>query len=164
MAVRYAALCLVMRSHSRRGTLAISCARPKVGHHLPSRSLYLHKVNMAFPAHLVPAAKSAYRSVVRSARITFQGRCSLRCACCQLTRTLGDPPAHKALLGVLRQTYQSPTLTTPPRANEEPQAEEKVDDEEIARRIAEWVEVAQILRRNVVQGRLSETGAYGTFP
>ncbi|KAK4687768.1 hypothetical protein P7C73_g2348, partial [Tremellales sp. Uapishka_1] len=118
---------------------------------------------MSFPAALRPAARSAYRSVLRSARITFQG----------------DPVRHIALLTALRHTFSSPTLATPPPSSStsaetaanpapdfpgfgpktEPEpvvVDTKVSEEELASRIDEWKEIAVFLKRNVVQGELDE--------
>lgn len=51
--------------------------RSQVINNLSSESPFVSSESfiMAFPAHLVPAAKSAYRSILRASRITFQGEC-----------------------------------------------------------------------------------------
>ena len=103
---------------------------------------------MTFPATLRPAARSAYRAVLRSARLTFHG----------------DPVRHAQMLAVVRETFQSPTLTAPTlnsAAPKKPSLEdaEPVDPaspDELAKRVNEWIEVAAFLRRNVVQGELDE--------
>ncbi|WVO15781.1 hypothetical protein L204_103443 [Cryptococcus depauperatus] len=106
-----------------------------------------------FPAALRSAARSAYREVLRSARITFQG----------------DPARHHALLTALRATFSSPTLTPPlppaseisaPSLSALPNAEENIGADEIVKRITEWKEVAKFLRNNVVQGVKTENGSY----
>ncbi|KAK1925375.1 hypothetical protein DB88DRAFT_483737 [Papiliotrema laurentii] len=105
----------------------------------------------SFPAHLVPAARSAYRAVLRASRITFQG----------------DQARRVALNSTVRQTFSSPTLTPPPSPSapaakqaQGSEAAEQVSPEEVEKRIGEWKEVAAFLRKNVVQGQLDETGAY----
>lgn len=109
------------------------------------------------PAALAPAARSAYRSVLRSARITFSG----------------DPARHGQMLAVLRTTFESPTLAAPSSATSTPPPLEEGDGsstvdprspEELAKRIQEWKEVANFLRQNVVQGQLDqETGRYREY-
>ncbi|GFZ45288.1 hypothetical protein JCM24511_03014 [Saitozyma sp. JCM 24511] len=115
------------------------------------------------PASLRPAARSAYREVLRAARVTFQG----------------DAPRRLALTHAVRQTFSSPTLTppsqsqpsasasssAPPRSAPGPagstaSADPAPSPEELAKRIEEWREVAVFLRRNVVQGVKDEEGAY----
>ncbi|KAE8538710.1 hypothetical protein D1P53_005073 [Cryptococcus gattii VGV] len=100
-----------------------------------------------FPAALKPAARSAYREVLRAARITFQG----------------DPSRHYALLTALRATFSSPTLTPPPSASSPsaiPISEESVGVDEIVKRITEWKELARFLKKNVVQGVKGDDGAW----
>ncbi|WWD18393.1 hypothetical protein CI109_102843 [Kwoniella shandongensis] len=92
---------------------------------------------MSFPASLAPAARSAYRSVLRSARVTFQG----------------DPARHLALITALRSTFSSPTLTPP---TSQTTTDQPIGEAEISKRIEEWKEAAVFLRKNVVQGE--ETG------
>ncbi|WVW84564.1 hypothetical protein I302_106598 [Kwoniella bestiolae CBS 10118] len=108
---------------------------------------------MSFPASLKPAARSAYRSMLRASRITFNG----------------DPTRHVQMLSVLRQTFSSPSLTPPapgsaelrsPDAEFKPIIEEQVNEEEVQKRIEEWKETAQFLRRNVVQGVQDEDGTW----
>lgn len=107
---------------------------------------------MPIPAAIAPAARSAYRDVLRSARITFQG----------------DPDRHVQLLDVLRTTFLSPTLAAPnakPAKLKAGTGDDKPVDptsaEELAKRVEEWKEVALFLRRNVVQGTQDEqTGRY----
>lgn len=118
------------------------------------------------PASLAPAARSAYREVLRAARTTFQG----------------DPTRHIALVTALRATFESPTLTAPTSSvahsapkpkrrsllrKEKAEGVPEVDPaspEELAKRIQEWKDVAEFLRRNVVQGRLNEeTGTYSEY-
>ncbi|OCF55016.1 hypothetical protein L486_07672 [Kwoniella mangroviensis CBS 10435] len=109
---------------------------------------------MSFPAALKPAARSAYRSMLRASRITFNG----------------DPTRHVQMLSVLRQTFSSPSLTPPqpgsaelrssPEATFQPIIEEQVEESEIQKRIEEWKETAQFLRKNVVQGVQDEDGTW----
>ncbi|WWD04768.1 hypothetical protein V865_002839 [Kwoniella europaea PYCC6329] len=109
---------------------------------------------MSFPASLKPAARSAYRSMLRASRITFNG----------------DPTRHVQMLSVLRQTFSSPSLTPPqpgsaelrssPEATFQPIVEEQVEEGEIKKRIEEWKETAQFLRKNVVQGVQDEDGTW----
>lgn len=108
------------------------------------------------PATLVPAARSAYRDVLRSARITFSG----------------DPLRHAQMLTVLRSTFESPTLTTPGKAPVSLELEEgdgspaadPASPAELEKRIQEWKEVAAFLKQNVVQGRLDEeSGRYSEY-
>ncbi|WWC96005.1 hypothetical protein V866_002872 [Kwoniella sp. B9012] len=109
---------------------------------------------MSFPASLKPAARSAYRSMLRASRITFNG----------------DPTRHVQMLSVLRQTFSSPSLTPPqpgsaelrssPDATFQPVVEEQVEEGEIQKRIEEWKETAQFLRKNVVQGVQDEDGTW----
>ncbi|WVQ65876.1 uncharacterized protein L199_004054 [Kwoniella botswanensis] len=109
---------------------------------------------MSFPASLKPAARSAYRSMLRASRITFNG----------------DPTRHVQMLSVLRQTFSSPSLTPPqpgsaelrssPDATFQPIVEEQVEEGEIKKRIEEWKETAQFLRKNVVQGVQDEDGTW----
>lgn len=84
---------------------------------------------------------------------------------------------------VVRKTFRSPTLTPPePSSSRAPPpptscsggsapaepvpessnsgASGEVTEEEIAKRIEEWREIAVFLRRNVVQGVQDESGAY----
>ncbi|KAK8858505.1 hypothetical protein IAR55_002732 [Kwoniella newhampshirensis] len=99
----------------------------------------------AFPASLAPAARSAYRSVLRSARITFQG----------------DPARHLALISALRSTFQSPALSPPIESTpSSTDATAQIGQEEIAKRIEEWKEAAVFLRRNVVQGEEQNDGSW----
>ncbi|KIR57282.1 hypothetical protein I315_00447 [Cryptococcus gattii Ru294] len=89
-----------------------------------------------FPAALKPAARSAYREVLRAARITFQA---------------------------LRATFSSPTLTPPPSASSSsaiPISEESVGVDEIVKRITEWKELARFLKKNIVQGVKGDDGAW----
>ncbi|WVQ72834.1 hypothetical protein IAR50_002395 [Cryptococcus sp. DSM 104548] len=104
-----------------------------------------------FPAALKPQARAAYRDMLRSARITFQG----------------DPARHQALLTALRATFSSPTLTPPPSASAEGSPakvpivqEESIGRDDVARRINEWKDVAKFLRKNVVQGVKSDDGVF----
>ncbi|RSH88152.1 uncharacterized protein EHS24_000679 [Apiotrichum porosum] len=108
---------------------------------------------MAIPSTLLPAARSAYRNVLRSARATFHN----------------DPPRHAAMVVAVRETFASPTLTRPgaelppPTLNEatgEPIVVDLSSPEELQKRINEWNEVATFLRRNVVQGRQDDQGVY----
>lgn len=116
------------------------------------------------PAELAPSARSAYRSVLRAARQTFHG----------------DPPRHVALVTALRATFESPTLTAPEntvahskpkpvrrsmlRKQEEAPAVDPASTEELSKRIQEWKDVAEFLRKNVVQGRLDEqSGTYSEY-
>ncbi|WRT67691.1 uncharacterized protein IL334_004663 [Kwoniella shivajii] len=110
---------------------------------------------MSFPASLKPAARSAYRSMLRASRITFQG----------------DPIRHVQMLSVLRQTFSSPSLTppspgsaelsTPSKASFDPIIEQdKVKEDEIQQRIQEWNEAAKFLRQNVVQGVQDQDGTW----
>lgn len=103
---------------------------------------------MSFPTSLVPAARSAYRSVFRAARVTFQD----------------DPTRFAQMMAAVRPTFQSPTLTNPaqpPPVPLEGPAPDLSSPEEISKRIQEWNEVAAFLRKNVVQGRLDEqSGTY----
>lgn len=119
------------------------------------------------PAALAPAARSAYRDVLRAARTTFHG----------------DPPRHVALVTALRATFESPTLTAPTSSvahsapkpkrrsllrkqqQEEVPQVDPTSEEELAKRIQEWKDVAEFLRKNVVQGRLDEQkGTYSEYP
>lgn len=106
---------------------------------------------MSFPASLKPAARSAYRSVVRAARVTFQD----------------DPARFAQLINAVRPTFESPTLTDPAKPPPPPlegPAPDLSAPEEIAKRIQEWQEVAVFLRKNVVQGRLDqESGRYSEY-
>ncbi|WWC88769.1 uncharacterized protein L201_003682 [Kwoniella dendrophila CBS 6074] len=109
-----------------------------------------------FPVSLKPAARSAYRSMLRASRITFNG----------------DPTRHVQMLSVLRQTFSSPSLKAPaagsaelrssPDATFKPIIEETstVTDEEIKQRIDEWNEAAKFLRQNVVQGVQDDDGTW----
>lgn len=146
-----------------------SCWPPGAQDKLMSIGVDLHLVrkttNIMIPANLAPAARSAYRDVLRAARTTFQG----------------DPARHVALVTALRATFESPTLTaptgtvahSPPKPKrrsllrkkevEEPQVD-PTSPEELAKRIQEWKDVAEFLRRNVVQGQLDEqTGTYSEY-
>lgn len=103
---------------------------------------------MSLPAALRPAARSAYRDVLRAARVTFER----------------DPARHAQFVGAIRPTFLSPTLTNPSKPQVQPLEGPPVDfdaPEEIQKRINEWKEVAEFLRKNVVQGRLQENGSYG---
>ncbi|WVQ80715.1 hypothetical protein IAT38_002820 [Cryptococcus sp. DSM 104549] len=99
----------------------------------------------AFPAALKPAARSAYRDVLRAARITFQG----------------DPTRHIAMLNTVRATFLSPTLTppqaTPPTSDGTPDVQ-TATEEDLAKRINDWKDVARFLRQNVVQGEQTPEG------
>lgn len=102
---------------------------------------------MSFPAALRPAARSAYRDVLRAARVTFEE----------------DPVRRAQLVGAVRTTFQSPNLMDPSKPPVQPLEGPPVDfssPEEIQKRINEWKEVAVFLRKNVVQGRLAEDGTY----
>jgi hypothetical protein len=109
---------------------------------------------MAIPVSLAPAARAAYRAVLRSARITFAG----------------DPIRHAQLATIMRATFESPTLTAPGKPTPASLELEEGDGSaapdltspaELEKRIKEWTEVAHFLRQNVVQGRLNEeTGTY----
>ncbi|KAL7423304.1 hypothetical protein Q5752_002605 [Cryptotrichosporon argae] len=108
----------------------------------------------AIPASLRPAARSAYRAVLRSARLTFNG----------------DPQRYVALHTALRSTFTSPTLRAPGAGAAEAApdpllapVDTQVDyasEAELAKRIAEWDEVARFLRRNVVQGVQQDSGSF----
>ncbi|KAL1412936.1 hypothetical protein Q8F55_000685 [Vanrija albida] len=102
---------------------------------------------MAIPAALRAPARSAYRSVLRASRQTFHN----------------DPERHAAMVTTVRGVFLSPTLTgaRPPPPPLEGEAPDLSSEAELAKRIAEWNEVALFLRRNVVQGRLDE--ASGTY-
>ncbi len=102
---------------------------------------------MTFPAALRPAARSAYRDVLRAARATFHA----------------DPTRHAQFIAAVRPTFQSATLTDPAKPPVQPLEGPPVDfaaPEEIQKRIGEWKEVAEFLRKNVVQGRQDETGTF----
>lgn len=83
------------------------------------------------------------------------------------------------MVQAVRQTFSSPTLTppkpstprapepiscssaaTPPPPVEEVPVETEITEEELAKRIGEWKEIALFLRRNVVQGEQGEDGAF----
>ncbi|TXT13521.1 hypothetical protein VHUM_00888 [Vanrija humicola] len=100
-----------------------------------------------FPAAIRPAARSAYRAVLRAARQTFAN----------------DPARHAAMVGTAREVFASPTLSTgpPPPPPLEGPAPDPASAEELGKRVQEWQDVALFLRRNVVQGRLDE--ASGTY-
>lgn len=107
----------------------------------------LINAQMSFPAALRPAARSAYRDVLRAARVTFQQ----------------DPARHAQFVGAIRPTFMSSTLTDPSKPMVQPLEGPEVDfsaPEEVQKRINEWKEVADFLRKNVVQGRLEENGTY----
>ncbi|WOO77329.1 Mitochondrial zinc maintenance protein 1, mitochondrial [Vanrija pseudolonga] len=101
----------------------------------------------AFPQALKPAARSAYRAVLRASRQTFHA----------------DPARHSAMVTTARGVFASPTLTgdKPPPPPLEGPAPDLSSEAELAKRIQEWNEVALFLRRNVVQGRLDESS--GTY-
>lgn len=123
-----------------------------------------------FPAALKPAARSAYREVLRAARITFQGTSFLALFFFKITHIClfsGDPSRHYALLTALRATFYSPTLTPPPSASLPsaiPISEESVGVDEIVKRITEWKELARFLKKNVVQGVKGDDGAWSEYP
>ncbi|GMK57200.1 hypothetical protein CspeluHIS016_0400340 [Cutaneotrichosporon spelunceum] len=102
---------------------------------------------MSLPAALRPAARSAYRDVVRAARATFYN----------------DPARHAQFVAAIRPTFLSATLTDPAKPPLQPLEGPPVDfaaPEEIQKRVAEWKEVATFLRKNVVQGRQDENGRF----
>ncbi|KAL2062157.1 hypothetical protein VTL71DRAFT_6423 [Oculimacula yallundae] len=76
-------------------------------------------------------ATSAYRSILRSARLAFEG----------------DTHLLQAARNQARQTFQH-------------NASMSLDDPAYAPAIAHAVEVAKILKENVVQGRLGENDRY----
>lgn len=121
-----------------------------------------------FPAALKPAARSAYREVLRAARITFQGTSFLALffSITHIYQFSGDPSRHYALLTALRATFSSPTLTPPPSASSPsaiPISEESVGVDEIVKRITEWKELARFLKKNVVQGVKGDDGAWSEY-
>ncbi|WWC62460.1 uncharacterized protein I303_105056 [Kwoniella dejecticola CBS 10117] len=110
---------------------------------------------MSFPASLKPLARGAYRNMLRSSRITFNG----------------DPERHVQMLSILRQTFSSPTLkppasgsaelASPSKASFDPIVEQdQIPIEELTKRIEEWNEAAKFLRQNVVQGVQDEDGTW----
>ncbi|WWC70668.1 uncharacterized protein I206_104619 [Kwoniella pini CBS 10737] len=110
---------------------------------------------MSFPTSLKPAARAAYRNMLRASRITFNG----------------DPDRHVQMLHVLRQTFSSPSLKTPASGSAELSSpsdatfkpiieEEKIPIDELTKRIEEWNEAAKFLRQNVVQGVQDEDGTW----
>lgn len=102
---------------------------------------------MTFPAALRPATRSAYRDVLRAARVTFHA----------------DPARHAQFVAAIRPTFMSTTLTDPAKPPLQPLEGPPVDfaaAEEIQKRIGEWKEVASFLRKNVVQGRQDESGTF----
>ncbi|KAI9631950.1 uncharacterized protein MKK02DRAFT_41588 [Dioszegia hungarica] len=123
---------------------------------------------MSLSPTLLTTARSTYRAVLRSARITFAG----------------DLPRRAALENAVRATFRSRTMTPPtpgPSSSSSAPAssssssspaspshtsseggvgEQEVDPALIAQRLAEWGEIASFLRRNVVQGTMDESGSY----
>ena len=97
-----------------------------------------------FPKTLLPAARSAYRSVLRASRITFAN----------------DTPRRIQMDMAVRQTFSSPTLTSPYSPPSPEEASKELTEADYAKKLQDWVEVAQFLRRNVVQGEMDETGSY----
>ncbi|WVR06277.1 hypothetical protein IAU60_003307 [Kwoniella sp. DSM 27419] len=119
-----------------------------------------------FPPALKPAARSAYRAMLRASRITFQG----------------DPARHVQMLTAVRQTFSSPSLTPPAPASassssssssssspsvsatspsqQAPPLVEDIPEEEVAKRIEEWHAAARYLRSNIVQGVQSDQGTW----
>lgn len=113
---------------------------------------------MSLPPSLLYSARSTYRAVLRSARITFAG----------------DLPRRAALESAVRQTFESSTLTPPPSSSSSSSSSASppspidtsgsgVDTDLITQRLAEWNEIASFLRRNVVQGTMDESGSYSEY-
>ncbi|ORY28515.1 hypothetical protein BCR39DRAFT_535059 [Naematelia encephala] len=141
---------------------------------------------MSFPAVLRPAALSAYREILRSARITFQGDLPRRLALTSAVRAAFESPTLE-VVPPSSSSSSSPTLSesSSPNSNQELQysetagsdvllhdpenlqsnveaplqlESESLSEEELAKRIQGWKEVALFLRKNVVQGEKDEQG------
>jgi len=134
----------------------------------PISRLLIIRIMASLPHSLKPAARSAYRAVLRSARITFDGQprhLSTPRNTALMHHLKGDPPRRLALQTAVRQTLSSPTLSTHGQAStSSPTASSSNTSEatevEQSKRIEEWLEVALFLRRNVVQGVQEEEGAF----
>lgn len=137
------------------------------------------------PAHIVPQARSTYRALLRASSRTFAGTFPVEShgSLSDMSSPSGDKGSQSQFRNIIRQTFASPTLSSPispPPSPPPPEGPltpcetkaaqlnqrsasavgpiepEKMTEEEYAERLKHWREVAAILRQNVVQGRKVE--------